>query len=78
MWIHAYMQCMYIEPHMYTCGFYIHCNYVLLFSAVEDQNFALFNYVNELNGEIEMVLKQIEQVSVPVIISACTFHCPYP
>ena len=32
-------------------------------ATVEDQNFALFNYVNELNGEIEMVLKQIEQVS---------------
>lgn len=31
--------------------------------TVEDQNFALFNYVNELNGEIEMVLKQIEQVN---------------
>ena len=37
---------------------------ILLFSnpTVEDQNFALFNYVNELNGEIEMILKQIEQV----------------
>ena len=34
---------------------------------VEDQNFALFNYVNELNGEIEMVLKQIEQVSLRYI-----------
>ena len=44
----------YIHNHLY---------YSTLLATVEDQNFALFNYVNELNGEIEMVLKQIEQVS---------------
>ena len=30
--------------------------------AVEDQNFALFNYVNELNGDIELIMEQIQQV----------------
>lgn len=30
--------------------------------AVEDQNFALFNYVNELNGEMEMLQEQIQQI----------------
>lgn len=44
-------------------GLVKHHNHVLSTATVEDQNFALFNYVNELNGEIEMVLKQIEQVS---------------
>ena len=33
---------------------------------VEDQNFALFNYVNELNGEMEMVQEQIKEVCVCV------------
>lgn len=44
-------------------GLVKHHNRVLFTATVEDQNFALFNYVNELNGEIEMVLKQIEQVN---------------
>ncbi len=30
--------------------------------AVEDQNFALFNYVNELSGDIELVQEQIQEV----------------
>lgn len=30
--------------------------------TVEDQNFALFNYVNELNNEIEFVQEQIQEV----------------
>ncbi len=30
--------------------------------AVEDQNFALFNYVNELNNEIEALQEQIAEV----------------
>ena len=30
--------------------------------TVEDQNFALFNYVNELNGDIELVQEQIREV----------------
>ena len=29
---------------------------------VEDQNFALFNYVNELTGDMEMVQEQIAMV----------------
>ncbi|XP_065891131.1 coiled-coil domain-containing protein 63-like [Dysidea avara] len=32
------------------------------FIEVEDQNFALFNYVNELNNEIELVQEQIQEV----------------
>ncbi len=32
--------------------------------TVEDQNFALFNYVNELNGDIELAQEQIQEVSV--------------
>ncbi len=29
---------------------------------MEDQNFALFNYVNELNGEMELLQEQIQQI----------------
>lgn len=32
------------------------------FFPVEDQNFALFNYVNELNGEMELLQEQIQQI----------------
>ena len=34
--------------------------------AVEDQNFALFNYVNELNGEIEIVQEQIQHIHADI------------
>jgi len=34
------------------------------FIEVEDKNFALFNYVNELNNQIEMVQEQINEVSM--------------
>lgn len=47
------------------------CFFFSLF-VVEDQNFALFNYVNELNGEIEMILKEIEQVGLHL---PCTCTC---
>lgn len=32
------------------------------FIAVEDRNFALFNYVNEQNNEIERLTEQITEV----------------
>ena len=32
------------------------------FIETEDKNFALFNYVNELNNEIEMLQEQINEV----------------
>ena len=32
------------------------------FIEVEDKNFALFNYVNELNNEIEQLQEQINEV----------------
>lgn len=32
------------------------------FIEVEDKNFALFNYVNELNNDIEMIQEQINEV----------------
>ena len=35
---------------------------VTRFIQVEDKNFALFNYVNELNNEIEMLQDQINEV----------------
>jgi len=35
---------------------------LLLLFIVEDQNFALFNYVNEMNGEIEMIQEAIQQI----------------
>ncbi len=39
----------------------------LVFSpVVEDQNFALFNYVNELNGEIEMIQEAIQQIKADI------------
>ena len=33
---------------------------------VEDQNFALFNYVNELNGEMELLQEQIQQIGAGI------------
>ncbi|XP_031560443.1 coiled-coil domain-containing protein 63-like [Actinia tenebrosa] len=36
------------------------------FIEVEDRNFALFNYVNELNNEIEMVQEQINEVNADI------------
>lgn len=33
------------------------------FIEVEDRNFALFNYVNEQNNTIEMLMEQIQDVS---------------
>ena len=35
---------------------------VTKFIEVEDKNFALFNYVNELNNEIELLQEQINEV----------------
>lgn len=35
---------------------------VTKFIEVEDKNFALFNYVNELNGEMELLQEQIQQI----------------
>lgn len=32
------------------------------FIKTEDENFALFNYVNEMNNELEQVQEQIEAV----------------
>ena len=37
---------------------------VAKFIEVEDKNFALFNYVNELNNEIELLQEQINEVSI--------------
>ena len=34
------------------------------FIEVEDRNFALFNYVNEQNNEIELLQEQIQEVSI--------------
>lgn len=39
----------------------LQCSAIFL-CAVEDQNFALFNYVNELNGEMELLQEQIQQI----------------
>ena len=33
------------------------------FIEVEDQNFSLFNYVNELNNEIEMLQEKARPIS---------------
>lgn len=40
-----------------TAVFLFHC-------AVEDRNFALFNFVNEQNNEAEALRDQISQVSI--------------
>ena len=45
----------------------------MLFVLVEDQNFALFNYVNELNNEIELVQEQIQEVRLSYVNSV---HLP--
>ena len=81
--LHAVCACLQTNYASYKC---LHVLYPLHFltTAVEDQNFALFNYVNELNGEIEMILKQIEQVSlkcsfsiVCATIVQCHVYCRY-
>lgn len=36
--------------------------FVTQFIKVEDQNFSLFNYVNELNNEIEKLEEQINDI----------------
>lgn len=38
------------------------CMLLTFHHTVEDQNFALFNYVNELNGEMELLQEQIQQI----------------
>ena len=43
---------------------------VAKFIEVEDKNFALFNYVNELNNEIELLQEQINEVSYLVKLFA--------
>lgn len=40
---------------------------VAKFIEVEDKNFALFNYVNELNNEIELLQEQINEVSYLIV-----------
>ena len=47
-------------PFLYAAA-RVHLQFLHLFT-VEDQNFALFNYVNELNNEIEFVQEQIQEV----------------
>ena len=34
------------------------------FISVEDRNFALFNYVNEQNAEVEMLQEKIQEVRI--------------
>ena len=36
------------------------------FIETEDKNFALFNYVNELNNELEVVQEQIDSVKADI------------
>lgn len=38
------------------------------FIEVEDKNFALFNYVNELNNEIELLQEQINEVNLVLLL----------
>lgn len=53
----------------------MHSFSVLLFRCVdEDQNFALFNFVNEQNNEAEALRDRISQVS-PLLDCACG-HTP--
>lgn len=40
------------------------------FIEVENKNYALFNYVNELNNQVEMLQEQIDQVKQ---INSCFF-----
>ena len=43
--------------------------FVTQFIKVEDQNFSLFNYVNELNTEIEKLEEQARVVIITIIVS---------
>ena len=60
---------MYISVHKIS----IYVIYSFLF-AVEDQNFALFNFVNELNAEIEIVQDQIHQVNTQLHVYTCMYR----
>jgi hypothetical protein len=39
------------------------------FIEVEDENFALFNFVNDQNNRIEHLQEEIQQVSVELVIN---------
>ena len=40
------------------------------FIQVEDKNFALFNYVNNENNEIELLQEQIQEVSITFLVNS--------
>lgn len=48
--------------NLFVCMHHVYKPINTYISIVEDQNFALFNYVNELNNEIEFVQEQIQEV----------------
>jgi len=49
-----------------------HVMFCCRFIEVEDKNFALFNFVNEQNNEIEQLNEDIEEVSF-CVSSLCHF-----
>lgn len=51
--------------HLFSHLLHLNC-FLFLSHIVEDQNFALFNYVNELNGEIEMIQEAIQQIKADI------------
>ena len=53
--------------HTHTCTHTCTYHAAGFVNTVEDQNFALFNYVNELNGDIELVQEQIREVR-PLVV----------
>ena len=62
---------------IYTVSDSLLTTHPLPYVIVEDQNFALFNYVNELNGEMELVQEQIKEVCacMHAYVHACVCLC---
>ena len=45
------------------------------FSEAEDANFSLFNYVNEVNAEVEKLEEQIAEIKVCCVLHAVLACC---
>ena len=43
------------------------------FMEAEDANFSLFNYVNEVNAEVEKLEEQIADIKVKSVFTTCIF-----
>ena len=64
--------CLGKKNYEHVCFVLKYQNFILVFFiAVEDSNFALFNFVNEQNNEIERLRDKIEEVRKRHLILLC-------